>query len=709
EIVSLLKEIDSIEANLSDLEGEISSLEGSIEYLHHKVDELETKRRKFIELKSQLDEVTTRVSSNLRRREKLEGDLRRLDEYLSKLPYLESLALRYEDISKLRDLLRRASDLRRDLDLLKESLDELNSIEGEIAEIESRREEFEEVKRKVEEKRVLKDEYIRMDARLRGLKDRESSELRRLSEAEKRLNERIKPFEEIFGGLPRELQEILEVSSRKMEELTESINRSDSRIKDLESERERVSSKIGQYSTYLEELISNPKRCPLCRSELAVERIEELKKSLSGDIELLKARISEIDDILSVLRRDKESKLLLIERIKELSPKALADIFREVEYSRRSLSEIRESLDKISREIRDLEPKIRDLPDLEERFRSLNAEFNKLELLRERADRIRRSIAGIDANTLKLELEKLEDRVGYAAANLGIKLEDIEVEYSRSKEALAEYGRLKGMLGERERIISMLREVSEEISSDKEKVAQLEEKIHALGFDESSLEEAKTDLRSVEEKLREALRLKGELEGVLKELIKRREELILKSEKLRNLRERKERLEIFRSRVQKVRDLFSKDKGIQSALRERSKPLVERELNEIFGTFGFDYDSIELDDNFTPTLRRGGRDYPFDILSGGERISLALALRLAIARYLISTKIESFILDEPTVHLDDERIESLLEALSSLQIPQLIVVTHSPRFRDIASRSVLVSKTKGISNVEILDEVIVSD
>ncbi|MEM2810622.1 MAG: AAA family ATPase, partial [Candidatus Korarchaeum sp.] len=115
-----------------------------------------------------------------------------------------------------------------------------------------------------------------------------------------------------------------------------------------------------------------------------------------------------------------------------------------------------------------------------------------------------------------------------------------------------------------------------------------------------------------------------------------------------------------------------------------------------------------LDDNFTPMLRRGGRDYPFDMLSGGERISLALALRLAIARYLISTRIESFILDEPTVHLDDERIESLLEALSSLQIPQLIVVTHSTRFRDIASRSILVSKAGGISNVEVLDEVIVS-
>ncbi|MEM0294747.1 MAG: SMC family ATPase [Candidatus Korarchaeum sp.] len=704
----VLEEIDSIEESLLGLEREISSLEGSIANLHQRVDELEIKRGEFIELKSQLDEVNMRISSNLRRKEKLEKDIRRLDEELSKLPYLESLALKYEEVSKLRDLLRRASELRKELELLRESLNELNSIEGEIVKVESRREEFEEVKRKIEEKRRIKDEYIKIDARLRSLKERESSELRRLSEVERRFNERVKPLEDLFGELPRELQGILEVYSKKMEELNESVNRDDSGIKALESERERISSRMGQYSAYLEELISGPERCPLCGSRLTDEKIEELKRNLSESVELMRARLSEIDENLRKLREDRESKLFLIDRIREVSPKTLSDVFREWEESKRSLNEIRDLLSETYREATELESKIRDLPELEEKYHSLNAEFNKIELLKERANRIRRLIAGADADKLEQELEGLEGEVGEIAAKLGIKLEEVEAEYSKSKEALAEYGRLRGMIGERERLLNMLREISEEISSDREKAAHLEERMSKLGFDESSLERAKAELRLLEEKLKESLRSKGELEGTLRELHKKKEELALKSEKLRILRKRKEKLEIFRSRIQKVRDLFSKDKGIQSALRERAKPLVGRELNEIFGTFGFDYDSIELDDNFTPMLRRGGRDYPFDMLSGGERISLALALRLAIARYLISTRIESFILDEPTVHLDDERIESLLEALSSLQIPQLIVVTHSTRFRDIASRSILVSKAGGISNVEVLDEVIVS-
>ncbi|MEM4581974.1 MAG: SMC family ATPase, partial [Candidatus Korarchaeum sp.] len=134
----VLEEIDSIEESLLGLDREISSLEGSIANLHQRVDELEIKRGEFIELKSQLDEVNMRISSNLRRKEKLEKDIRRLDEELSKLPYLESLALKYEEVSKLRDLLRRASELRKELELLRESLNELNSIEGEIVKVESR-------------------------------------------------------------------------------------------------------------------------------------------------------------------------------------------------------------------------------------------------------------------------------------------------------------------------------------------------------------------------------------------------------------------------------------------------------------------------------------------------------------------------------------------------------------------------------------------
>ena len=52
-----------------------------------------------------------------------------------------------------------------------------------------------------------------------------------------------------------------------------------------------------------------------------------------------------------------------------------------------------------------------------------------------------------------------------------------------------------------------------------------------------------------------------------------------------------------------------------------------------------------------------------DQISGGERVALAIALRLAIARVL-SGKVET-IMDEPTTYLDEERRKELVNILDS--------------------------------------------
>jgi DNA repair protein SbcC/Rad50 len=72
-----------------------------------------------------------------------------------------------------------------------------------------------------------------------------------------------------------------------------------------------------------------------------------------------------------------------------------------------------------------------------------------------------------------------------------------------------------------------------------------------------------------------------------------------------------------------------------------------------------------------------------DSLSGGEQVSIALALRLGIASLLGASNLNLMILDEPTTHLDAERRKALVEVLSQLsnltnsQHPmQFIIITH---------------------------------
>ena len=70
-------------------------------------------------------------------------------------------------------------------------------------------------------------------------------------------------------------------------------------------------------------------------------------------------------------------------------------------------------------------------------------------------------------------------------------------------------------------------------------------------------------------------------------------------------------------------------------------------------------------------------------LSGGEKVSVALALRLGMASLLGASNLNLMILDEPTTHLDVERKKSLVGVLSQLsnisnsETPmQFLIITH---------------------------------
>ena len=79
-------------------------------------------------------------------------------------------------------------------------------------------------------------------------------------------------------------------------------------------------------------------------------------------------------------------------------------------------------------------------------------------------------------------------------------------------------------------------------------------------------------------------------------------------------------------------------------------------------------------------------------LSGGEQVSVALALRLGMASLLRNSGLNLMILDEPTTHLDAERRKALVGVLSQLSnitnagIPmQFIIITHDAEiFEDSA-------------------------
>ena len=110
------------------------------------------------------------------------------------------------------------------------------------------------------------------------------------------------------------------------------------------------------------------------------------------------------------------------------------------------------------------------------------------------------------------------------------------------------------------------------------------------------------------------------------------------------------------------------------------------------------------DVTFTPEVTIAGEATPAEALSGGERTSLALAFRLALAsvvRSLGAVRLETLLLDEPTDGFSTEQVVRMGELLEELALPQVVVVSHEGELAGIADRTVRVVKADGRSILDV--------
>jgi exonuclease SbcC len=133
--------------------------------------------------------------------------------------------------------------------------------------------------------------------------------------------------------------------------------------------------------------------------------------------------------------------------------------------------------------------------------------------------------------------------------------------------------------------------------------------------------------------------------------------------------------------------------------------LLETSARDFSERFNLAYSDIRIDNDYNLSVLGVGGEKDIDQISGGERVALAIAIRLAIA-HVLSGKIETIIMDEPTTNLDDERRRELVNILSSFFreggriIPQMLIITHHPEIEDVADTVYAVRKEGGFSVVE---------
>jgi exonuclease SbcC len=132
---------------------------------------------------------------------------------------------------------------------------------------------------------------------------------------------------------------------------------------------------------------------------------------------------------------------------------------------------------------------------------------------------------------------------------------------------------------------------------------------------------------------------------------------------------------------------------------------ISAEANRIFGEIMGDRSAqLSWQNDYEIILRRQGVNRSFAQLSGGEQMSAALSVRLALLKKLSNLNIAFF--DEPTQNMDELRRMNLAEQIRRVRgFDQLIVISHDDTFEQGLDSLIRLSKVDGETHQMTEDEV----
>jgi len=251
---------------------------------------------------------------------------------------------------------------------------------------------------------------------------------------------------------------------------------------------------------------------------------------------------------------------------------------------------------------------------------------------------------------------------------------------------------------------SRVREMTKQFHDLGKKHSEIVHTIEELSYNEKEHDEIQLEydleLKSKNDVEKDMARIEQAKTSAEDEAQKCREKLKRLGEKA----EEKNKVDGFIHVLNGIRNAYGKD-GIQKLIRAHARPLLEASTRDLFERFNLAYSDIKIDDDYNISIIGPTGVEDIDQISGGERVALAIALRLAIAQVL-SEKVETIIMDEPTTHLDEERRKELVNILNTFFreggriIPQMLIITHHPEIEDVADIVYTVSKKEGYSIAE---------
>lgn len=716
----LSKRLDELERDLRDLElvrtrhretlDELNRLAAQEQDLERELQRVEAEYRRLKQLREVQKELQAEVSKLASSFELLQEELRRLERELAEKPKVERELRELEDrvqaLSKaqeLHELYGKLQEMDKDLARKEEELAKVEEKLGALQEAETLYFRYKEVLGRVEELEPLYRRYLELKAKIERLEQEELAHEKRISNL---VNAASKLLKEALQAdvSPETLDSAYAYLESLLSKLEVQVERYDTKLRALESKIGEEKRALKDLEDSLEKITSAERICPLCRRPLDDTEWHSLLMTLRREKRDHEKELRRLEAEREQVRRERENARQHYEKLSALA-RELRGIVEAVRYHKSRLEEVKKERQRLSQEYVELSVKVQDYTSAKrvvDELRRQRVEERYAEYLQLTEAR-RRLVEEI--NALRTQAAQLRDRAASIAEALGIaRPEDVKVLVEEHKAATERVGMLREKLRRLEadearaaELRSRLREVEAQLSEKRAALSRVAEEVNALSGSEKAFIELSSRLSGIRAR-------RSELQKLAEEYQKRIRDLEVKKKEATELKSRVQRLERAVNALKKIREAFHEVRGIPSIIRRNAREMMEDALREILSRFNIEFTDVKLDDSYGVTLVTRTGERSVTSLSGGERVALAIAYRLALAR-VAGGRIGAMILDEPTVHLDEERRRELIDLIrystSGTGLQQLIVVTHDREVEEAGDVIVEVYKEGGVSSVRV--------
>ncbi|MGH9114367.1 MAG: AAA family ATPase [Acidimicrobiales bacterium] len=265
--------------------------------------------------------------------------------------------------------------------------------------------------------------------------------------------------------------------------------------------------------------------------------------------------------------------------------------------------------------------------------------------------------------------------------------------------AAGEAERLRGRLERRPQLESSLAAATAKAEDAQRRVQDLRAKVAAVGFDQTSLEQAALAHRQAAEAGRLAAGAARQAEVAA---ARDRERADAAARRLADAREQHGKLARLESDARHLARVAGLLGEFRNTVVASVGPRLAVQAGELFGELtDHEYDELQVDpESYQLQIRDGGFVYGLERFSGSEIDLANLALRVAISEHIhfqSGGSVGLLVLDEVFGPLDEDRKARMLLALERLRtrFRQVLVVTHDSEIKEQLPNAIEVVKLPG--------------